>query len=232
MAHLHGSERERYVKNTFREIARNYRPMNHLMTLGMDMILRKEVIRHASLRNNEAVLDAGTGTGDLAREARRRCPGARIIGADFSWEMMTTEKDWRGIRRCAADALCLPFDSGSFDVVISGYLVRNVIDLEAALLEQFRVLKPGGRVFALETTQPRKNLFTPFVKLYFRTVIPLLGQIFTGNRDAYTYLSQTSEFFISAETLSAVMRRCGFAEVDFRVRMFGTMTIHSAKKDQ
>ena len=230
MANLQGTEREQYVKKTFRHVARHYNRMNHLMTFGMDILLRKEVMRIAGSQKSERILDAGTGTGDLAREARRVCPDAHITAVDFSLEMMTAGTDWRGIQRSQADALALPFGGHSFDVVVSGYLVRNVSDLATALAEQYRVLKPGGRIVVLDTTRPRRNLLTPLIKLYFRTVIPILGKLFTGNREAYTYLTQSSEKFVTAESLADTMQRCGFTEIKFRVRMFGTMAIHYALK--
>ncbi len=232
MAHLQGSEREQYVKKTFSFIANRYNMMNHLMTFGVDILLRKEVMRIARPKTNEQLLDAGSGTGDLAREARRRCANADITAADFSLGMMTAATDWKDIQRCQADALALPFASQTFDVVVSGYLVRNVADLNTALTEQFRVLKPGGRIVVLDTTRPRQNILTPLIKLYFRVIIPLFGKLLTGNREAYTYLTQSSEHFISAEALADVLQRCGFTDVKFRIRMLGTMAIHSAVKDQ
>ena len=218
------------MKKTFKFVARRYNMMNHLMTFGVDILLRKEVMRIAKPQNGERLLDAGTGTGDLAREARKVCPDAEIIAADFSLEMMTAESDWRNIKRCQADALAFPFAGQCFDVIVSGYLVRNVASLDTALAEQFRVLKQGGRIVVLDTTRPRKNLLTPLIKLYFRTIIPLLGMLLTGNREAYTYLTQSSENFISAEALADALQRCGFTNVKFRVRMLGTMAIHSALK--
>ena len=230
MAYLHGEERGAYVKQTFRHVARRYNRMNHLMTFGMDIVLRKEVVRIANPQSGERLLDAGTGTGDMAREAHRVCPDAHICAMDFSLEMICAGKDWAMIDRSQADVLALPFADEVFDIAMSGYLVRNVIDLDKALAEQYRVLKPGGRILVLDTTRPRKNMFTPFIKLYFRTIIPLLGKLLTGNREAYTYLTQSSERFISAETLADLLARCGFSGVKFRVRMIGTMAIHEAVK--
>ena len=204
--------------------------MNHLMTLGMDILLRQQVIRIANPGKNDRVLDAGSGTGDLSRAMRKRSPSIEIHAADFSLEMMRAVADWRGISRCAADALLLPFTGDSFDIVLSGYLLRNVGDLNTALHEQFRVLKPGGRIVVLDTTRPRKNLLTPLIKFYFRVVIPALGKLFTGNREAYTYLIESSENFVSAENLAEAMRAAGFQDVTFRIRMFGTMAIHTAVK--
>lgn len=230
MAQLRGSERERFVKKTFKFVARRYVMMNHLMTFGVDILLRKEVMRIVLPQAGERLLDAGCGTGDLAREARAACRGVDICAADFSLEMMTAAEDWKGIRRIQADALALPFADAAFDVVASAYLVRNVIDLDCALSEQFRVLKPGGRMLVLDTTHPRKNLLTPLIRVYFRVVIPALGKLLTGDRESYTYLTQSSENFISAEALADALKRCGFDDVRFRVRMLGTMAIHSATK--
>ncbi len=232
MAYLNGSEREKFVNKTFTDVASRYVFMNHLMTGGMDIVLRKETIRVAGLNNGESVLDLGTGTGDLAREARRKCPGVKITASDFNLAMMTATRDWKNINRSTADALNLPFSTSSFDVVISGYLVRNVSSLETALAEQFRVLRPGGRLVILDTTRPRKNFFTPFINFYFKRIIPFLGLIFNRNREAYTYLTQSTQNFISAENLADALRSAGFVNIRFRVRMFGTMAIHNALKPE
>lgn len=230
MAYLNGSEREKFVAKTFTEIAPKYVLMNHLMTGGMDILLRKETIRVTQIHQGESVLDLGTGTGDLAREARNQHGNIRLTAADFTLAMMTATSDWAEINRSAADALRLPFTDASFDVVMSGYLVRNVSNLSAALSEQFRVLKPGGRVIILDTTRPRRNIFTPFINLYFKRIIPLLGALLNRNRKAYTYLTQSTEGFVTAETLSEAMRQAGFSDIHFRIRMFGTMAIHTGRK--
>jgi demethylmenaquinone methyltransferase/2-methoxy-6-polyprenyl-1,4-benzoquinol methylase len=224
------TNKSQYVSKTFSQIAPRYNFMNHLMTGGMDIVLRREVIRLANPQDEERLLDLGTGTGDLAREARRKHPGAHITAADFSLAMMSAGKNWKNIERSAADALHLPFRENSFDVIVSGYLVRNVSNLGAALTEQYRVLKPGGRIVILDTTRPRRNLFSPFINFYFRQVIPALGALFNGNREAYTYLTQSTQNFVTAEELAEAMQRCGFVGVNFRIRMFGTMVIHDALK--
>lgn len=230
MAYLKGNERERFVKKTFSNVARRYNMMNHLMTFGVDILLRKEVMRIADPQKGERLLDAGTGTGDLARQARSHHAGVITTAFDFSREMMTASKDWQKIQRCQADAQKLPFADESFDTVVNGYLVRNVADLEMTLGEQYRVLKTGGRIVVLDTTRPRRKLLTPLIRIYFRLVIPLLGRLLTGNREAYTYLTQSSENFISAEALAEKLQRSGFSNVRFHVRMLGTMAIHSATK--
>jgi demethylmenaquinone methyltransferase/2-methoxy-6-polyprenyl-1,4-benzoquinol methylase len=129
-----------------------------------------------------------------------------------------------------ADALQLPFADGSFEAVVSGFLMRNVGNLEAALKEQNRVLKPGGRMLILETTRPRSGILSPFVRFYMRQVIPWIGGLVSGNREAYRYLPASSEGFLSAEELAGRMTSAGFGNVGFRRRMAGTIAIHWGKK--
>ena len=115
-------DRAQYVNKTFSRIARHYDLMNRLMTGGMDILWRKEVIQLAGLSAGCKLLDLGTGTGDLARAALRHVPTAEITAADFTLEMMTAGNKWNSIRRCTADALNLPFGNGSFDAIISGFV--------------------------------------------------------------------------------------------------------------
>ena len=133
--------------------------------------------------------------------------------------------DWAGV-----DALQLPFPDNSFDAVVSGFLLRNTVDLQQALREQYRVLKPGGRVVALDTTRPRPSVFSPLIRLHLHGVIPLLGWLLTGQRDAYTYLPNSTERFVRAEELVARLAAVHFREIGFRCLMLGTIAIHWAKK--
>ncbi|MBI4928927.1 MAG: class I SAM-dependent methyltransferase, partial [Anaerolineae bacterium] len=149
--------RARAVQGMFTTIAPRYDLMNRLMTAGMDTAWRRNVIRRAQIVPGSRLLDLGAGTGDLAREALRQQPACRVLAADFTLAMMQVGKasypapsDWSG-----ADALNLPFPDDSFDALVSGFLLRNVTDLERALREQWRVLRPGGRFVALDTTRPR-----------------------------------------------------------------------------
>jgi demethylmenaquinone methyltransferase/2-methoxy-6-polyprenyl-1,4-benzoquinol methylase len=114
--------------------------------------------------------------------------------------------------------------------VVSGYLMRNVGDLSQAIAEQYRLLKPGGRLVILETTVPTRNLLTPFIWLHLHIGIPLLGRIISGNGDAYHYLPDSTEHFLLAEDLAARLAEGGFVRVGFRRLMGGTMAIHWAEK--
>lgn len=230
MTHLTGSERAAYVQTMFTRIARRYDLMNRLMTGGQDIYWRKKVIEHAQLKKNARLLDIGTGTGDLAREALSQCPQAKVIAADFTIEMMRTGQRKGTLNFASADALYLPFTDLLFDAVVSGFFMRNVIDLQKSLEEQYRVLKKGGRIVILDTTRPKKNILSPFIWLHMHVVIPMLGTLLTGAREAYHYLPDTTEAFVTAEELAARMAAVGFKQIGYERLMFGTIAIHWGEK--
>ena len=230
MTQLTGPERAAYVQNMFTRIARRYDLMNRLMTGGQDVRWRKRVIELARLKDRSTLLDLGTGTGDLAREALAQAPRAKVIAADFTLEMMRVGRKNGPLNFSSADALRLPFRDSMFDAVVSGFLMRNVIHLQKALDEQYRVLKQGGRMVILDTTRPKKNILSPFIWLHMHVVIPLLGRVLTGSSDAYRYLPETTEGFVTAENLASRMAAAGFKKVNYQRFMFGTIAIHWGEK--
>jgi demethylmenaquinone methyltransferase/2-methoxy-6-polyprenyl-1,4-benzoquinol methylase len=219
-----------YVRAIFQKVAANYDRMNTLMTVGQDRFWRSEVIKMAGLQGGIRLLDLGSGTGDLARMAVKAEPRIEIVAADISMEMMLTGRRKGNLPFVMADAGQTPFSSGYFDVVISGWLVRNVVNLDGVLAEQYRLLKPGGRIIILDTTRPTRNLLTPFVWLHMHMVIPLLGRMFSRNPEAYQYLQSSSESFLLAEDLAGKMEKAGFREVGFKRYMAGTIAIHWGEK--
>jgi len=232
MAESGKAERVRYIRGVFTRVAPRYNLMNRLMTAGQDVRWRVEVIQHAGLPVKGRLLDLGAGTGDLTREALRQYPDCRPFAGDFTLEMMRTGQAQPGVRLnwTGADALGLPFPDRTFDAVVSGFLLRNVADVQQALREQYRVLKPGGRMVCLDTTRPARNFLSPLVKIHLHLIIPVLGWLITGQRDAYTYLPNSTESFLRAEELAARMAAAGFKEVVFRRRMAGTIAIHWGTK--
>lgn len=135
MTHLTGKERGKYVQQMFTRIAHRYDRMNRLMTAGQDVEWRKQVIRSAGLRPNNRLLDLGAGTGDLAREALAQQPEVKVVAADFTLEMMRVGNRNGSLPWSAADALSLPFGDKTFDAIVSGFLMRNVGDVQQALKE-------------------------------------------------------------------------------------------------
>lgn len=237
MTSLRSEKRSEYVQEMFSRIATRYDVMNRLMTAGQDVRWRNWVVKNAWVPENGKILDLGAGTGDLAREALRQHPDSLVIAADFTLEMMRTgrarSQDTNGgLVWSAADATQLPFQDQSFDAVISGFLLRNVVDLPGSLLEQFRVLKPGGRIVALDTTPPPQNLLTPFMQFHLHTIIPALGRLLTGQQDAYHYLPDSTEDFLKPEQLTVRMAAAGFEQVRFQRLMLGAIAIHWGRKPE
>lgn len=219
-------KKEENIRAMFTRIAGHYDMMNRIMSGGRDIFWRRRMLRNVGLHAGERILDLGTGTGDLSCEVRKQFPGIDITAADFTLGMMLTGRDWHGIKRCNADALLLPFAGHTFNTVISGFLVRNVVNIDQALSEQARVLKPGGRIAILDMTRPRKSLFTPLINYFLNQIIPLIGTWLTGQKEAYTYLPSSTQNFLRAEELAEKMSQAGFQQVGFEILNLGTVAIH------
>lgn len=234
MADLEGHERAAYVRRMFGRIAGRYDLLNRLMTVGQDRRWRRIVVRMADLPPGGALLDVGTGTGDIALEALHQRPDARAVGVDFTRAMLhigQARANGSQVGWVEGDALALPFSDGAFDAAASGYLIRNVADVPGAFREQMRVVRPGGRVVCLDTTPPRGPL-RPLVLLHLRVVIPLLGRIVAGDPAAYAYLPESTQGFKTAEELADIMRVAGLVDVRCRRLALGAMAIHSGVRPQ
>lgn len=233
MTHLQGPERAAYVQGMFARISGRYDLMNRLMTGGRDGAWRRLVVRSAQLGPAARLLDVATGTGDILIEALKQHPDALAVGSDFTFEMMRAGRGKPGaekIRWNSADALRLPYPDNTFEAVTSGFGVRNFIDRERAFREQRRVVKPGGRVICLEISKPPKNLLRPFFLLFFNRLVPIVGGLISGQRDAYTYLPQSVNEFLTPDELKAIMERAGLREVTYRRLMLNTAAIHVGVK--
>jgi demethylmenaquinone methyltransferase / 2-methoxy-6-polyprenyl-1,4-benzoquinol methylase len=202
------------VRTMFDRIAPVYDAMNRVMTVGLDVRWRR-LAAAAAVTPGAAVLDAACGTGDLAI-ADLKAGAVKVTGLDFSEQMLVRarRKEPR-IEWVQGDMLALPFEDASFDAATVGFGVRNVADLERALAELRRVLRPGGKLAILEITQPRGAL-RPFFSLWFDRVVPLLGKVLPGG-NAYTYLPASVKRFPDAERLAELMRANGLGGVGFRL---------------
>ena len=214
----------------FSEIAPRYDLLNRVMTGGLDTRWRRALARRAKPEAHSRILDIACGTGDIAFAFRDIAPLAPIIAADFALPMMEIGKSRSqgpGVHWCAADALSLPFADGSFDIVASGFLLRNVMDLPGCLREQTRVLSSGGRLLALDSAPPPPSLLRPLIRLYLSTGIPLLGKLLGGKSgaEAYRYLPESTLNFRTPQELARLFERAGLIQVQFRSFMWGTMTL-------
>jgi demethylmenaquinone methyltransferase/2-methoxy-6-polyprenyl-1,4-benzoquinol methylase len=218
----------------FTRIAHRYDLMNRVMTGGQDVRWRRLMVHEAALDPGGSFLDVATGTGDVAFEALHQQPGlALVVGADFTLPMMTvgqTRAAARPVRWTGADTLCLPFSNDTFDAVASGFLMRNVTDVTAALTEQCRVTCPGGRVLVLDVPRPPNTLWGRLFRFYFHQVVPRLGGLISGQPDAYAYLPRSADAFLRPRELAAVMEAVGLRDVRYRLLMLGTVALHVGVK--
>ena len=224
-----------YVQTMFDRIAPRYDLMNRMMSMGLDQRWRKQLIDRAGITYNSHVLDIATGTADIALTAA--AAGAeKIIAADFSREMlvyalMKTRRDYhRRIHLTAADGLALPFPDESFDAVVTGFSLRNVSHLDSFLREMARVTKQGGKVATLEITRPRGKFFRGFFDWYFGKMVPRAGAFISGQKEAYSYLPQSVNVFITPEELRVRLEDAGLNHAKFETLMFGSISIHHAEK--
>jgi demethylmenaquinone methyltransferase / 2-methoxy-6-polyprenyl-1,4-benzoquinol methylase len=221
------------VQAMFDRIAGRYDLLNSLMTAGLHHSWRQRAADRAEVAPGESVLDVCCGTGDLALElARRVSPGGRVVGCDFSEQMLDLAREKAASRNADpvrfewADALNLPYDDGRFDAVTVGFGVRNFADRDQGLREMARVLKPGGRLVILEFTEPRRPPFSTFYSLWFDRIVPILGRL-TSNPEAYSYLAESVHGFPNPAGLAAKMDAAGLERIRWLLTAGGILAIHS-----
>lgn len=213
----------------FDAIAERYDLMNRVMTFGQDRRWRAFVVERGDDAADGWVLDLACGTGDICELLKQQNPAARVIGGDFSNNMLKHAKQRLGNEDfCwqSCDANHLPHNSDVFEVVSFGYLLRNVDDSLTVLKEVHRVLTDGGRVVCLDTTPPAKNLLYPFIRLYLALIIPIMGKLIARDQSAYTYLTGSTMDFHDADSLADIFRQAGFKAVNYKKFMFGTIAVH------
>jgi len=217
------------VEKMFDAIADRYDLMNRVMTFGQDRRWREFVVERGEDPGAGLVLDLACGTGDISALFKRQNPTARVVGGDFSRNMLSYAQHRLGredFHWQECDANNLPHDDNVFEVVSFGYLLRNVDDSLTVLQEVHRVLKQGGRVVCLDTTPPAKNLLYPFIRLYLALGIPLLGKVIARDESAYAYLTGSTMDFHDADRLADIFRQAGFTAVAYKKFMFGTIAVH------
>jgi demethylmenaquinone methyltransferase / 2-methoxy-6-polyprenyl-1,4-benzoquinol methylase len=222
-----------FIKNLFNSISGTYDRANDVMTFGLARLWRKELVKWSGAKAGSNVLDCATGTGDLAIEFKKIVGAGRVVGADFSQGMLSlapekaSEAGFSDIEFKLADVMALPFQSASFDVSSIAYGIRNVSNAKLGLQEMARVTKPGGCVMVLETGENRLPVLNKAMGVYFKYVVPRLGGIISGRRDAYEYLNRSSQAFPSGEGFCEIMRSTGcFASVEFRAVMGGASYLY------
>jgi len=213
----------------FGRIARRYDLANHLLSGGADFLWRRRAAKIVASWEPRDVLDLATGSGDLALAIGRRLPNTKIIAADFSPEMLEIARGKGVANTVVADALHLPFESASFDVVTVAFGLRNMADWDGALEEMARVLREDGRLLVLDFSLPTGAL-RPAYRFYLHRCLPFFASVVTGQKAAYDYLGGSIEKFPSGLAMLELIERNGFTNASAEPLTGGIATIYTAEK--
>lgn len=222
--------RSQFVQVEFSQIAERYELMNQVMTFGQVNRLRKAAIKALDIRAGMKILDLGAGGGQVSHLIKNIHNDSLVYPSDFNADMIRADVQHTTLPFSLSDARKLPYPDHSFERVICGFLLRNIRDYPTVLIEIFRVLKPGGKFVSLDTTPPVTSIFTPFIWLHMRVLIPIVGTLVTGRTNAYRYLVQSSEGFTPAGELEQEFVQTGFTNTGFQKLMFGAFALHWGNK--
>ncbi|MEC4115011.1 bifunctional demethylmenaquinone methyltransferase/2-methoxy-6-polyprenyl-1,4-benzoquinol methylase UbiE [Myroides pelagicus] len=228
--------KKQQVEQMFDNISGNYDNLNRMISLGTDQGWRRKVLKMVSDTNPESILDIATGTGDLAI-LLSKSNAHKITGLDLSAGMLEVGRQKvkalnldKRIELVQGDSENLPFDDNSFDAITVGFGIRNFETLEKGLSEILRVLKPGGIFVILETSVPTKFPFKQGYFFYTQNILPFMGKMFSKDKKAYQYLSDSAKNFPFGENLNNILRKVGFKEVKHYPQTMGIATIYSSSK--
>ena len=227
-----GLEKRAYVRTVFEQIAPRYDLLNHLLSLNIDVLWRRRALRALDWQRvpDGRYLDLCAGTLDVGAELTRQ-PAFRgfIVGADFAVPMLEAGRGKASREQLApvgADAQQLPLGDASMDGALVAFGIRNVASLDVALVELYRVLRPGARFVILEFTTPRLWIVRTLYHFYFHQVLPFVGGLISGHRTAYRYLPRSVANFPAEPELARRMSAAGFAEVRWESLSLGIAAIH------
>lgn len=224
------------VTQMFDTISGSYDGLNRVISFGIDVKWRKKVLKLVAAKNPDRILDIATGTGDLAI-LMAQTNAREITGLDISEGMLEVGRKKidakhlnSKITMVQGDSENLPFTDNYFDAITVAFGIRNFETLEKGLAEILRVLKPGGIFVILETSVPVKFPFKQGYAFYTKYILPAIGRLFSKDRQAYAYLSESASVFPYGEMLNNILRKTGFIEVKHMPQTFGVATIYSASK--
>jgi demethylmenaquinone methyltransferase / 2-methoxy-6-polyprenyl-1,4-benzoquinol methylase len=224
------------VKQVFESVAPSYDLMNDLMSLGIHRIWKRRFVAKVAPRPNETILDVAGGTGDIAFLMHAAAPSAKITVCDINSAMLEVGRAraldrglLKGINFSEGNAEKLPIKSSSVDVYTIAFGLRNVTDIDAALREAKRVLKPGGRFFCLEFSRVAQPL-QPFYDAYSFGLLPILGRVVANDEASYRYLAESIRQFPSQTELVGRMHKAGLKDAAFTNYSGGIVAVHSGIK--
>lgn len=225
------------VANMFNNISKTYDFLNHFLSLGIDIIWRKQAINELVKDKPQTILDVATGTGDFAFEALEKLKPKKIIGVDISQGMLNIA-DEKILKRGKSDVFevklgdseKLLFDDNSFDAVTVAYGVRNFENIEKGIADMLRVLKPNGKAVILEFSKPKAFPIKQLYNFYFNYVTPTVGKVFSKDASAYSYLPESVAAFPDGEKFTALMDKVGYKNTKCKPLAFGICSIYTGIK--
>ena len=224
------------VAKMFDTISNEYDGLNRVISFGIDIKWRKKVVKIIKATNPKTVLDIATGTGDLAINLTQT-KASKITGLDISKGMLEVGRKkieklqlTNIIEMVLGDSEKIPFEENSFDAITVAFGVRNFEDLEKGLSEIYRVLKVGGTFVVLETSVPTKTPYKQGYNFYSKNILPLIGKIFSKDKSAYKYLSDSAAAFPYGKAFNNILQKIGFIAIENKPQTFGVASIYIAKK--
>ena len=219
------------MREMFGAIAPRYDFVTRVLSYGMDRGWKRMGVTNAAVREDAVVLDLASGTGDFCHLVRERLPRAKLIAVDLS-QRMVRQAQRRGFGNVVCgDATSLPFPEGSFDCVFIGYGLRNFPDLNKALQEIQRVMRPGGRMVSLDFFLPANRMFRQLYLAFLYLQGAFWGFLLHGHPRLYTYIPDSLSSFVSMQGLTSLLESMGFAPVKARAYIFGDIGLHWAVKE-
>jgi demethylmenaquinone methyltransferase/2-methoxy-6-polyprenyl-1,4-benzoquinol methylase len=232
---LQASQPEK-IKNMFGRVAGKYDLANQILSLGVHHLWRKKLVGLSSAQPGQKVLDCATGTGDLAIEFKRAVGTlGEVVGTDFCIEMLgpapkKAQEKGLEIKFEVADVMDLPYEDNTFDICSISFGIRNVQNPKVALQEMARVTRPGGKVMVLEFGQMNWPVISQFYNFYSEKVLPRLGGLVTGQREAYEYLHKSSQNFPCRDEFMSLMKSSrSFSETSYTPLTGGIAYIYSGR---
>ncbi len=230
------ADRANPIKDMFDAVAPRYDFLNGLLSAGLDKYWRKIAVNELEPVANRFFLDVATGTADIALTLALR-DATRVIGVDFSTAMLELGKNkvcaknkQSSVRLFPGTAENLPLKNDSFDGAISAFGARNFANIKQGIHEMHRVLKPRGKIVILEFSFPQNGFLQWFYRLYFEKILPVMGRLISGHKNAYSYLPSSVGGFPKGEAFATILQDAGFESVDFRELTFGITTIYTGCK--
>lgn len=224
------NKNQEFIKSLFNSISKNYDKLNDIMSFGLHRKIKKDLFKQLKVNNNSEILDLCTGTGDIAGILKQQYSNSKIIGVDFSENMLKiARKKYPGIEFLESDITQLPFKDESFDLCTISFGLRNVENMQKALNEIYRVLKKDGLFINLELGKPKK-IFNLFLKPYMHLWVALLGKFFHGDETPYKYLAVSNETFPSQKELVKIFEKTGFSNIKNTNYLFGQIASQISQK--